>query len=232
MIKPMDSLRNLLIPKPEPEPEPSGEEWASNVDESLPKDIRDAIVDTARLDRERQLEAEAKKCRDHMDHMLDARSHYGAAHNSTASPAMETQRRIEEQYRNIMNNSSGLIDPNMWSEKLLGEYQQAVLGGPTITKTPREEEWRHVMNGEFKDYGVVRINFPFGQVEMDVRNEPELERMVDMVKHMLKVHEENQAASALRREMNKGADSSSATINVSKPSVLGPPIPPSHASSI
>lgn len=228
MINPIDSLRNLLA-KPEPEPEPSGEEWAPNVDESLPKDIRDAIIDTARLDRGRQLEAEAKKRRDHMDHMLDARSYYGAAHNSTAT---ESQRRIEEQYRNIMNNSNGLIDQNMWSEKLLGEYQRAVLGGPIITRTPREEEWRHVMNGEFKDYGVVRINFPFGQVEMDVRNEPELERMVDMVKHMLKVHEENQAASTLRREMNKGADNSSATINVANPSVFGQSIPPPHTSSI
>jgi len=231
MINPIDSLRNLLV---KPEPEPSGEEWAPNVDESLPKDIRDAIVDTARLDRERQHRAKAMRQRDDMlnSRLYNvSRDNFGG-HQGTASPAMETQRRIEEQYRNIMNNSSGLIDQNMWSEKLLEEYQRAVLSGPIITRTPREEEWRHVMNGEFKDYGVVRINFPFGQVEMDVRNEPELERMVDMVKHMLKVHEENQAANALRREMNEGADNSSATINVSKPSVFGQSIPPPHTSSI
>lgn len=51
--------------------------------------------------------------------------------------------------------------------------------------------------------GVLRISFPYGEVEMDCNNEPELERAFEMAKHMLKVHEENIARQYMQNEATK-----------------------------
>ena len=133
-------------PKTEPEP------WQPDIDKSLPKDVYDAMVRTAHIDKEREIEA--------------AR----------------------------------------WSSEMLAQYQNTALGpqmmatyeGKSITPTWRNTEMNQ---GEITNHGVVRINFPFGQVEMDIRNEAELDRMVDMAKHMLQVHEENTATAAIRENL-------------------------------
>ncbi len=56
-------------------------------------------------------------------------------------------------------------------------------------------------DGSVRTTGVIRISFPFGEVQMDCNNASELERVHEMAAHMLKVHEEMNATNAIKKNL-------------------------------
>ena len=179
-----------------PEEEPKPVPWEPDIDKSLPKDVYDAMVRTAHIDKEREIEADNERYR---NALAERQNSFDGARAQTA-----TELQLRQQA--AMAAMSPSLDAARWSNQMLAQYQNTALGpqmvatyeGKSITPTWRNTEMNQ---GEITNHGVVRINFPFGQVEMDIRNEAELDRMVDMAKHMLRVHEENLATAAIRENL-------------------------------
>lgn len=116
-----------------------------------------------------------------------------------------------------MQNMQGRLTPGVWSRKILDNLNE------TIFKP--NERWK--MGELTKAEGVMRINFPFGEVEMPISNESELERALKMAQHMLKVHEELVATGAIKREIHKSktndvpVDSSQGLFNSGQSGISG-----------
>ena len=174
-----------------PEEEPKPVPWEPDIDKSLPKDVYDAMVRTAHIDKEREIEAINEQ---YYNAMAEQQNNMIGASNAgmAAMAGMRDNR----------------LDVARWSSQMFAQYRNMALG-PQIAVTsagePTTPTWRNteMNNGQLINHGVVRINFPFGQVEMDIRNEAELDRMVEMAKHMLRIHEENQATAAVRDNLAK-----------------------------
>ena len=203
---------------------PKTEPWEPDIDKSLPKDVYDAMVRTAHIDKEREIEAKNEQYRNAMAE----RQNYMAG-ESRAQTATEIQLRQAAAMAGMRPNDR--LDVARWSSEILAQYQNTALGpqmvatyeGESITPTWRNTEMNHT--DEMVNHGVVRINFPFGQVEMDIRNEAELDRMVDMAKHMLKVHEENVATAAIREDLARSQEPMIAVDRKSTGALAPPPMP-------
>jgi len=110
--------------------------------------------------------------------------------------AMRSQRSLNEQNRRMQAaiQRQHMI-PDLWNQTMLDEFSNQVL--------KPKEEWKMGNDGTYLDGGVIRMRFPFGEIEMNCCNEAELERAYEMAKHMLKVHEENTATGLVKKNLRE-----------------------------
>lgn len=168
--------------------------------DALPQDIRRAIKKTIFMDTKRAQDtamamamverAKLSKLSGPAPHMQDLRTAHarmaGLSGSASAEFARLQNRGLGNQYQQEPNNSI---------------VRQVQKDTAKFNPTPQRNQNMDSNDiGEYTTDGIMRIKFPFGEVEMNVNNEAELDRAYEMAKHMLKVHEENTATEAIKKQ--------------------------------
>ena len=177
-----------------PADKPEEDGWVEpDLPDFIPEGIQREIKKTMFMDNKR----DALRYGGHQGQLRDATGIGDAAmlqnHRQTA---LEQQMRYDAERQRMQQQMA----PDMWSQKMLEQYRQSGLRQYT---TPGVVWETTTMNGDLIPNGIMRVKFPFGEIEMEVGNDSDVDRAFDMVKHMLKVHEENTAKNAIKKNLHE-----------------------------